>query len=141
MFQERGFFPIGVTLNDEDVDICKRKGFEVYHMDQSFLDFEDNRFDFIWNRHCIEHSIFPFYTLFEMKRVLKPGGYLYIEVPAADTAANHQTNPNHYSVLGKSMWIELIKRVGFDFREAFDLDFAVDVGPEKYHSFIVQNPF
>lgn len=138
MFLQRGFKPIGITLNGEDVAACNRKGLEVYHMDQSFLDFPDDSIDFIWNRHCIEHSIFPYFTLYEMKRVLKPGGMMYIEVPAADTCAEHQTNPNHYSVMGKSMWHELIKRTGFELLEQFDLDFTVMAGPDKYHSFIMK---
>ena len=81
-------------------------------MDQSFLEFADNYFDFVWCRHCLEHSIFPYFTLQEISRVIKPEGYLYIEVPVPDTSCQNQTNKNNYSVLGKSMWLDLIKRSG-----------------------------
>ncbi len=113
-FNSKGFSPIGVTLNDEDLSVCKQKGYEVYEMDQSFLDFNHEEFDLIWCGHCIEHSVYPYLTLIEFFRVLKRKGFLYIEVPAPDTSCRHQTNQNHYSVLNKSMWEELIKRAGFD---------------------------
>ncbi len=40
-FNNKGFSPIGITLNDKDLLECKQKGHEVYEMDQSFLDFND----------------------------------------------------------------------------------------------------
>src|SRR5437016_5515570 len=111
-FVKEGFSPIGITVNQVDLEACRQRGFDVRDMDQSFLDFADETFDLIWCRHCIEHSIFPFFTLSQLTRVLKPEGWLYIEVPAPDTTAKHQTNKNHYSVLGKSAWMNLIERVG-----------------------------
>lgn len=140
ILQEQGFFSDRIALNDKDVLECKQKGYEVYEMDQSFLDFNEEEFDLIWCRHCLEHSIFPYFTLIEFFRVLKHNGYLYIEVPAPDTSANHQTNQNHYSVLGKSMWIELIKRVGFKILDINDISFEVATGPDTYWAFTQQKP-
>ncbi|MFQ5685372.1 MAG: class I SAM-dependent methyltransferase [Candidatus Scalindua sp.] len=137
-FRSKGFSPIGITLNDEDLSVCKQKGYEVYEMDQSFLDFNDEKFDLIWCRHCLEHSVFPYLTLIEFFRVLKHKGYLYIEVPAPDTDCNHQTNHNHYSVLGKSMWIELIRRVKFNILDVNDISFEVATGPDIYWAFTQQ---
>ncbi|TWJ18874.1 class I SAM-dependent methyltransferase [Geobacter argillaceus] len=108
-FQERGYKPIGVTLNVTDANICQQLGFDVRVMDQSFLDFDDATFDLVWARHVVEHSFMPLYTLTEFRRVLRPGGILYMEVPAPDTLA-HESNQNHYSVLGKTMWTALLKR-------------------------------
>jgi len=136
LFEQTGLTPMGITLNSEDLAVCKEKGYQVYRMDQSFLDFGDEEFDFIWCRHCIEHSIFPYFTLSEFYRVLKPKSYLYIEVPAPDTDCKHQTNQNHYSVLGKSMWIELIKRTGFIVHDVLDISFQVPAGPDTYWAFI-----
>ncbi|MBW1801084.1 MAG: class I SAM-dependent methyltransferase [Deltaproteobacteria bacterium] len=136
LFMENDFDPIGIALNRHDVIACQEKGYDVYEMDQSFLDFENETFDFIWCRHCLEHSIFPFFTLSEFFRILKPGGYLYVEVPAPDTACRHQGNINHYSVLGKSMWTELIKRSGFEILDVLDIAFKVPAGPDMYWAFI-----
>lgn len=137
IFEQQGFEPHGITLNSEDVKICRQKGFIVEQMDQSFLEYDDAIFDLIWNRHCLEHSIFPLYTLNEMHRVLKPGGYLYLEMPAPETACKHETNPNHYSVMGKTMWRELISRTGFALLEQLDLDFETGAGPDTYWAFIL----
>ena len=83
IFKKHGFAPIGITLNKEDVAICQQKGYQVYQMDQSFLEFADNYFDFVWCRHCLEHSIFPYFTLQEIYRVIKPEGYLYQDLRSA----------------------------------------------------------
>jgi ubiquinone/menaquinone biosynthesis C-methylase UbiE len=139
VFAAAGLDAIGITLGP-DVAACRAKGLNVVEMDLSFLDFEDARFDLVWCRHALEHSVFPFFTLSEMHRVLKPGGVLYVEVPAPDTACAHQTNPNHYSVLGKSMWIELIRRTGFAEIAAADLNFSTGVGPDTYWAFITKKP-
>ncbi|MEC4986452.1 MAG: class I SAM-dependent methyltransferase [Oscillatoria sp. PMC 1068.18] len=138
LFAAKGYHPIGITLNNEDVAICQEKGYEVYEMDQSFLDFDNETFDLIWCRHCLEHSIFPYFTLNEIYRVTKPQGYLYIEVPAPETSCQHQSNRNHYSVLGKPMWLELIKRSGFKIADTIDIDFTVPAGPDTYWAMIQQ---
>jgi SAM-dependent methyltransferase len=140
LFRNHGFDPVGITLNDTDVSVCQKKGFMVYEMDQSFLDFADGEFDFVWCRHCLEHSIFPYFTLNEMVRVLKSTGYLYVEVPAPDTAGRHQTNPNHYSVFGKTLWQELMLRSGAQIMEALDINFQIAAGPDTYWAFILRKP-
>ena len=140
IFQNMGFLPVGITLSDEDIRACLEKGYQVYKMDQSFLTFHDETFDFIWCRHCIEHSIFPYYILSEFFRVLKPKGYLYLEVPAPNTICMHQQNRNHYSLFNKNVWVELIKRTGFDMIDVIDLSFQVDLGPDLYWAMIQKKP-
>jgi SAM-dependent methyltransferase len=139
VFKAAGLDPLGITLGP-DVEVCRGKGLSVQEMDLSFLDFEDGRFDLVWCRHALEHSVFPFFTIAEMHRVLKPGGVLYVEVPAPDTACRHQTNPNHYSVLGKTMWIELIRRVGFPQSTIVDINFTTGMGPDTYWAFTQVKP-
>jgi len=138
LFKKEKFSAVGITLNSVDASVCREKGYEVYEMDQSFLDFNDEEFDFIWCRHCLEHSVFPYFTLSEFFRVLKHKGYLYIEVPAPDTVWNHQENRNHYSVLGKSMWTQLIERSGFDILDFLDIKVPLAAGIDHYLAFIQQ---
>lgn len=140
LFQRAGLRPIGITLNSEDVRICRSKGYEVYEMDQSFLDFDDASFDLVWCRHCIEHSIFPYFTLHEIFRVMKPSGYLYLEVPAPDTSCHHEANRNHYSMLGRNAWIQLIRRTGFELLTVLDITFQVPAGPDTYWAMIQRKP-
>ena len=93
------------------------------------MTFADNEFDLLWCRHVLEHSIAPLFTLSEYRRVLKPGGLAYVEVPAPDTSARHETNPNHYSVLPLSAWFNLFSRVGFAVEHSIAIGFTVPAGP------------
>lgn len=137
-FREGDHRAIGITIGDEDLAACRARGFEVHDMDQSFLDFPDASFDLVWCRHALEHSVAPYFTLAGFHRVLAPGGTLYVEVPAPDTACRHETNPNHYSVLGRSAWLSLMQRAGFDVLDTAAIDFAVPAGPDTYWGFILR---
>jgi 2-polyprenyl-3-methyl-5-hydroxy-6-metoxy-1,4-benzoquinol methylase len=140
IFVAEGMKVTGITLNQTDVEICQAKGFNVLLMDQSFLDFPDQSFDMIWCRHCLEHSIFPFFTLSEFTRVLRPQGYLYVEVPAPNTSCHHENNPNHYSVLEKSMWQSLLLRSGFVIKNVYDINLSTMAGPDTYWAFTATKP-
>src|ERR1035438_7930031 len=116
-FKKAGFDIRGITLSQEDVDVCQKQGWNANLGDQNDLGlYYDAYFDCVWARHVIEHSIAPFWTLHEFKRVLICGGILYLEVPSPDTPCNHVANANHYSVLGHDMWLSLIQRSGFENR-------------------------
>ena len=134
LFRAKGAEAIGTTFG-EDHRICKEKGFEVYEMDQSFLDFAPNTFDAVWCRHALEHSLFPLFTIRGFYEVLKPGGILYLEMPAPDTACRHETNQNHYSCFTKNAWTSLIERSGFSIFDYTDIQFTVPAGPDHYYSF------
>lgn len=137
IFREKGYSScVGITLNDEDVRICRENGHNVLKMDQSFLDFQDNSYDFIWARHVIEHSIFPYFTLSEFARLLTKGGLLYLEVPAPETSCHHESNPNHYSVLNRGAWTSLLERCGLSIQENVDFRFTTGMGPDEYWGFV-----
>lgn len=138
-FAEYGAIAKGLTFG-EDFEECRRKGYDVYQMDMSFLEFQDETFDLIWARHALEHSLFPYFTLNVLFSALKHGGLLYVEVPAADTNANHQLNKNHYSCLTQSSWRSLFDRVGFATVQAFDIHVALLCGPEIWYSYDLQRP-
>lgn len=134
-FVEHGCRPVGITLNQTDLEECRKQGFTVAHMDQSFLEFEDGTFDLVWARHVIEHSIFPYFTLSEFYRVLKPGGILYLEVPGAETTYKHELNPNHYSILSQTMWLSLLDRCKFTTEESLKYFLKGAEGPDEYWAF------
>ncbi|MDD2540883.1 MAG: class I SAM-dependent methyltransferase [Desulfuromonadaceae bacterium] len=137
IFREKGYVnTVGISLNDEDVRICTEKGHDVHKMDQSFLEFPEGSFDFVWARHVIEHSIFPLFTLTTFARVIAPGGMLYLEAPAPETACHHERNPNHYSVLSRGTWVSLLERCGFVVRDEGSYEFQTPMGPDEYLGFI-----
>ena len=103
--------------------------------DMSFLEFDECLFDLVWCRHTLEHSVFPYFTLCEIYRFLKPGGVFYIEVPAPDTSSLHETNLNHYSVFTKKMWESLILRSGFKIVRPNTIAFRTGGGHDEYYAF------
>ncbi len=138
-FTNAGFHPVGIALGKEDVDACVAAGFDAQICDQHDLStFMDESFDCVWARHVLEHSIAPYWVLHEFHRVLVKGGTLYVEVPADDTVCAHASNPNHYSVMGYQMWINLIARAGFGVIEARRIDFPTPAGPDHYFCFITE---
>lgn len=136
IFRENQIDAIGITLNDEDLKACEAIGLNAVKMDQNDLTFPDSCFDLVWARHVLEHSVAPYWTLQEFRRVLKPNALLYLEVPAPDTDCRHETNQNHYSVLGERGWISLILRAKFRIEEGRTWTLGTPVGPDKYFSFL-----
>ena len=65
-------------MSDEDVKATQDRGFECENMDQTFMTYPDDSFDF-FVRHCLEHSTF----IYDTWRIpeFKPGGKVYIEMP------------------------------------------------------------
>jgi SAM-dependent methyltransferase len=121
---------LGLTLSPEDIEICQKNGHQVRQADMNFLPDLDESVDMIWARHSLEHSPFPYITLLEYNRVLRPGGRMYVEVPQPDCEREHEHNANHYSVLGLKMWLSLLARAGFDV-EWQDVTVPVSFDEEK----------
>lgn len=132
---------LGITLSPDDVNICRDKKHRIEQRDMNFLTESDESVDLIFARHSLEHSPFPYITLLEYNRVLKPNGFLYIEVPQPDCELQHENNRNHFSILGKSMWISLLTRTGYDIQFStyeFPVIFPDERGTkqEKYFIFV-----
>ena len=104
---------IGVTMGEEDLEACRQKGHIVIESDISDIPLDNDSQEIIWCRHALEHSPYPLFTLLEYNRLLKMHGFLYIEVPAPDTDRNHEWTPNHFSIMGSTMWQSLFKQTGF----------------------------
>lgn len=139
--RERGYTNVrGVTLSRDDIELCQSRGHAVQRADMNFLDDLDESLDMLFCRHSLEHSPFPFLSLLEYNRVLKPRGVLYIEVPRPDSEQPQESNPNHYSIMGKSMWLSLLSRAGFD-AQWCEYEFPVknsngDTWHEQYYVFL-----
>jgi len=113
-FRELGYTNLqGLTFNKEDQAALDSKGFPYISVDFNFSGIEEE-FDVIWMRQVLEHSPFPFYTLTQLNKMLKPGGKMYIETPAPNNPLVLEHWPNHYSVMGKKMFVSLMLRSGFD---------------------------
>jgi len=140
--RSRGYTNLtGIGLRDDDLAICSNNGHQVRKSDMNFLDDRDESVDLLFCRHSLEHSPFPYITLLEYNRVLKNNGKLYVEVPEPDCEVVHEENKNHYSIMGRKMWLSLLQRTGFDVTWAeygFPVDFTDERGSvnEKYYIFV-----
>lgn len=135
-FSNNGFEAIGITTNREDLMACISRHYSVRDCDQNNMPpMFTEHFDLVWARHVLEHSICPFWTLHEFKRVLKPGGILYVECPSPGTSSMHEANVNHYSVLGWQAWASLLDRSGFEIIEAKQMQLQTLLGEDCYFSF------
>lgn len=138
LFDKAGIQATGVTVG-EDFKICLSKGFNVVNIDQNFMPFAAESFDFIWARHVLEHSPIPLFTIYEYRRLMKPTATLYAEVPAPDTFANHQNNINHYSVLTVSAWAANFARAGFNpIAPIHQLNIQLEGGTDLYYGFLLE---
>ena len=82
------------SLNFKKVDVTKK------------YPFEDNSFDFIFSCSLIEHIKSPEEMLVEIKRVLNPGGYLYLSFPPFySPVGGHGLKPFH--LLGEKISIKM----------------------------------
>lgn len=136
-FRTAGADALGTAMYDEDIEVCRRSGFEVLKIDQNFMIPPiDETFDLIFSRHVLEHSFAPYFTLSEYWCLTEPGKHLYIEVPAPDTERNHQCNINHYSVLPLSAWRSLILRARFTIEK---MQLIKSPGPprDEYYAFFL----
>lgn len=128
--KDRGYTNlVGVTLSPGDIRLCESKGHKIQKYDLSFLPQKDGYYDesvdFIFLRHALEHSMWPFISLMEYNRVLKQFGKIYIEVPAPDCERGHEFNLNHYSIMGERQLVALLQRAGFDINTFETISFGL----------------
>ena len=76
-----GLAAAGVEIDTAAVERCRRMGFSVERANMSSLPFDDERFQIVTMKHVLEHTPDPRAALREVRRVLKPGGGLFIAVP------------------------------------------------------------
>ena len=80
--KEKGYEIYGIDVSKIAIDKFNKKGFKGKIMDISQeLEFEENFFDVIFASEVIEHVSYTEGFLKEIKRVLKPGGILYLSTP------------------------------------------------------------
>ena len=138
LFIRGGADAVGITLGADDLQSCRDKGLPVHEMDQNNLDFPDDHFDLVFARHVLEHSPIPLFTLFEYRRVLRRGGWVYVEVPAPDTFAHHEWNVNHYSVFTPSVWLALFHKAGLVCESYQKMDINMPSGADVYYNFFLE---
>lgn len=71
----------GCDINEKKLCVAVSTGHSVTKMDAHHLGFTDARFDAVYSTHTLEHCYNGYQAVAEMRRVLKPGGVLFLVVP------------------------------------------------------------
>jgi len=82
--KKKGCDVTGADISDVVVEIAKKKGLNMVHVDAETLPFPDNTFDVVTLMETLEHFHEPIKYLKEISRVLKPGGYILGTCPHAN---------------------------------------------------------
>jgi len=138
--KDRGMDAVGITVDKYDLTAAIANGFKAHQMDMHDLQFKDEEFGLVWLRHSLEHSPFPLLALAEAKRVLRPDGIIYVEVPAGETCCNHESNPNHYSIFTDKSWQWLFFKAELDLDDVRSWTITLkDLGDDRYWSYILKH--
>jgi ubiquinone/menaquinone biosynthesis C-methylase UbiE len=132
-FRKLGIDPIGITLDNNELQCALLLKYNVFLMDMADLDFDDGSFELVWCRHTLEHSVMPLIALMEFNRVLESTGYLYVEVPTDNVM--HVENPNHYSLFNDSAWQALFRKAGFNLVNRGQVVVKHPNGKQVWHDF------
>lgn len=86
--KQRGWDVTGIDIVDNRIDYAKDCG--IKFICAKFLEYElpDNSFDFVYFDSVLEHVLDPAAYLIKIKKVLRPGGIVYIGVPNEDSLFN-----------------------------------------------------
>ncbi len=111
----------GIDISDVAIDRARQKmGDRVSVMDAQKLSFEDQSFDIIIASDVLEHLELEHQALTEWYRVLKPGGTLFVGVPAFMMLWSHHDVVNHHKrrYVPSSLKNALVK-AGFSVQSTF----------------------
>ena len=105
----------------------------LFKMDMTKLDFNDESFDFIFVCHSLEHCENPLQALKEFYRVLVKNSWLFISLPCY--CENHivESDEDHIFVLTDIQLLRLLKYCKFDnYNECFKGQ-PIDSAPHQYN--------
>jgi SAM-dependent methyltransferase len=109
----------GVEMIHELVEYAQSKGRKVIQGDIRHLVIEENAFDLIYTRHCIEHLDDPLLALENMAKMLKPGGTLLAIVPKEDKDLNLHKSVHSYQFRDDDELARLVTLAGLTVTESF----------------------
>ena len=134
-FVELGYENVqGLTIHKEDYDACKLKELKVHLMDINFSKVMDGFFNVVWSRQMLQYSPFPFFSILEMNRALRQGGWLYIEVPEPGDHA-------YYNTLTTDTYQKYLQRAGFEVVQTDSFELSSGDIKEKYNFIVAMKRF
>jgi len=96
--EDLGLTATGVDISEHAVHFCSEQGLSAKQGTLERLPFADGAFQIVIMKHVLEHTKTPREALRETRRVLRPGGGLFIAVPHAGyvKARNNPTECRFY---------------------------------------------
>ena len=76
-----GLTPTGSDISEFAIGECRSLGFRAERGELGRLPFSDGEFSLVTMKHVLEHTPEPRAALREVRRILKPGGGLFIAIP------------------------------------------------------------
>jgi 2-polyprenyl-3-methyl-5-hydroxy-6-metoxy-1,4-benzoquinol methylase len=135
-FKEMGFESVqGFTIHREDYDACKLKELTVHLMDVNFNEAMSGFFNVVWCRNMLQYSPYPFFTLLELNRLMRLGGWVYIEVP--EYGRQHA----YYNTLPVDSYAMYLQRAGFEVIQRDSFELSADGVSEKYNFLVANKKF
>jgi SAM-dependent methyltransferase len=109
----------GCDNNDAAIEFCKLRGLQnITKIRDASTPYPDNYFDVILAMDVIEHIENDLDVIKELKRILKPGGYLFITVPAFMTLwTSRDERLHHYRRYDKNELIKKLMAAGVDLKK------------------------
>lgn len=118
------FTAMGVEADERTSRAARARGLDVFNGALHDARFPDGYFDAAAMYHVIEHVPSPREELRELRRIIKPGGWLVIETPNIATlwyrllgARWRQFIPDHIFFFTPQTGVRLCESVGFEIRE------------------------
>ncbi len=82
---KRGWDCIGIDINRSTLETCRAKGYNVVEGPLEENTFKNSKFDVVIMSDLIEHLPYPNDTLSIVRKVMAPGGLLFIATPDVDS--------------------------------------------------------
>jgi SAM-dependent methyltransferase len=119
--KERGWNVYGTEFTDEAVTICRNKGIQMQQGKLNAANYDPGSFDIIVSIEVIEHINNPSEEVEQFRRLLRPGGAVYLTTPNFNSLSrrilqskwNVLSYPEHLCYYTPGTINELFKRHGF----------------------------
>lgn len=108
---------MGRDIVGQDISEASCKAYDLVWGDMHDLPWDDNIFDVVIAKACLEHTLSPRMVVREIWRVLRPNGLLLADLPQSreDVA---WTNRAHFISLTPNQWNSMLKMNGFHVNES-----------------------
>ena len=127
---DRGMIVTGTETGAKVIAQAREKfDLEVHNFTVRNLNFPDGSFDYILAYHVLEHLDRPSQLFAQSYRLLKPGGFLFIEIPTSDLTradlveklndAAGYANPSHMYFFQPETAGRYYRKYGFDLRNSY----------------------